>query len=169
MRINQNIKKPETKAGQLLGDFNGVKIYLAADDVESIVLSKGTFDIFSGIVDGFLDMGKDKIPDMTEDVNSLLKGRDTEIRYKGTTVLGFYIYMIVYGEKNVEFAIEPDLLPVFLYCVRDMARRHKLTPHKSYVSTDVNELKSPLTPINRAIMDMAEMKSEIMGDNGDQV
>lgn len=148
MRIDQTGKDTDT----LMGEFNGIPIYdCGSKGPEVIKLKKTTFEIFAGIIDGFLQYGRNAIPIIKDQVNKLITSRNTEVTYRGCSPLGFYKYNIKYGNKEIEFAIEPDLIPIYNYCVNDMARRHQTTPRQSYVSQTANKMTSPLTSIDQAI------------------
>lgn len=155
MRINQTGKDTD----YLMGEFNGVPIYDAGNERPQVMqLTKETFEIFSGVIDGFLQYGRNELPVIKEQVNKLIVSKNSEVKYSGCSPLGFYKYKIKYGNKEIEFAIEPDLVPIYNYCVNDMMRRHRSTPHPSYVSTTAHKMVSPLSSIDEAIARISDMK-----------
>ena len=158
LRINHDIGKE--KKPVMIGELNKVPIYDVDDtpEPEGMFVSKKTFEILEGIIDGFLKLGRGEPVVIKEAVNKFLLGKDMKVSYIETTSLGFYHYKIEYNKKEIEFYLEPDLVPIYNYCVNDMIRRHKATPHPSYVSTEKLEMSSPLHSIDEAIRTIADLK-----------
>jgi hypothetical protein len=161
MRIQDYGEKPKDP---LMGYFRGVSILDAAimKQEEVICLSEKHFRDLNGIIKGFLDLGRNNIPNLDKDVNDLLKSKGSEIRFIGIAETGFYWYKIKHGGVDVYFGIEPNLIPIYNYVINDMMRRHRQSPHPSYVSNDGKEIESPLIDINEAVKNIsAQIKSVV--------
>lgn len=160
MRIDNDGLRICPGENKKIGIFNGIDIFECHPCQEEMKMTAKNFDIMAGIIDGFLKMGRGLLPNLSSEVNEILKSKETEVKYSGVTVLGFYCYKIKHGNREIEFAIEPNLLPIYNYCVNDMMRRHRETPLQSYVSTEAELMYSPLTKIDDAIKKISELMEQ---------
>ena len=160
---NMRISHVEKKEPRLIGEFNLVPIYEAEKCEERMDLTKENFQIISEIIDGFLRMGRDEIPDLSKKVNDLLKAKQTDVRYIGSES-GVYQYKIIHGKAEIVFTIEPALVPIYNYVVRDMLRREKTLPVPSPATGAAEGYYSPIVSVDDAIKKISEITSQKKGE-----
>ena len=124
---------------------------------EGMIISEKTFNTLTEIVDGFIKMGRDyvardtrDIPKVSKEVNNILLHDKTEVGFKEVDHLGFYHYKIRHKGNMISFDIEPTLLPLYLYVIRDMMYRHSKNPTGNIISNNYKDL-SPISSVDEAI------------------
>jgi hypothetical protein len=152
MRIGGfNIGGGENKQ-KLMGLFKDIPIYdsTQSDQEEACYMTPEKFKILGQIVEGFIKMGREHIPSLDDEVNQILLSKETKVEFLHIDRMGFYHYQINHGKKEIHFAIEPHLHPVYNFIVHDMTRRHRAQQHESFVSHDRDKIVSPLTSMDQA-------------------
>jgi len=82
-----------------------------------------------------------------------------QVKFLKVEPTGFYHYEIKHKGNIIKFLIEPSLLPVYEFIVRDMMERHNKTPQESFV--DNPDMKTPFTDIDDAVKKMEELIKKI--------
>ena len=164
-RINHvlnDMKKMINSHDFLLSKRNKIGKAWGADVLEALpqekqymILTSETFKKMSDIVQGFVELGRGQIPQISQEANNLLVSKDDKVKFLGKYENGIYGYEVEIDDLKIGFGLTPKMLPIFLYCVNDMMERAKNSGFEMPNIEDIN-FNSPISSIDSCVSPIKE-------------